>query len=137
MPQDLNTRIVIRMEDRTRTGVQSTRKGIATVGDTLKRLSSHATSALSSLILVGGIFEGLRRGAGAAVRAYADVETGLVGVAKTAHPRSRGEHLSRSILTTGYRGSSPLARGTLRTAGYVQAGDLRDPRYVPLTGQVE
>ena len=32
MAQDLNTRIVVRLEDRTRTGVQSTRKGLDTRG---------------------------------------------------------------------------------------------------------
>ena len=47
-------------------------------------MASHATTALSSLVLVGGVFEAVRRGAASAVRAYADVETGLVGVAKTA-----------------------------------------------------
>ena len=84
MAQDLNTRIVVRLEDRTRTGVQSTRKGLDSVSGSFKRLTSHATAALSSLVLVGGALETLRRGAAAAVRAHADIETGLVGVAKTA-----------------------------------------------------
>lgn len=84
MAQDLNTRIVVRLEDRTRTGVRSTRKGLDSVSGSFKRLASHATTALSSLVLVGGALETLRRGAAAAVRAHADIETGLVGVAKTA-----------------------------------------------------
>ena len=71
MAQDLNTRIVVRLEDRTRTGVQSTRKGLDSVSGSFKRLTSHATAALSSLVLVGGAIETLRRGAAGAVRAYA------------------------------------------------------------------
>ena len=85
MATELLTRVVIRGEDRTGPATRSARKGLDSVGDTLKRLSSHATTALSSLVLVGGGLEGLRRGAASAVRAYADIETGLVGVAKTAN----------------------------------------------------
>ena len=127
MAQDLNARIVVRLEDRTRTGVRSTRKGLDSVSGSFKRLTSHATTALSSLVLVGGALETLRRGAGAAVRAYADVETGLVGVAKTADlTDAKLARLDKRIAELSVTpevgqtrvallsGSSPLARGTPR-----------------------
>ena len=37
-----------------------------------------------------------------------------------AHPRSRGEHLSRPYHGIGSRGSSPLARGTHAGAGFIE-----------------
>ena len=42
------------------------------------------------------------------------LKNGLEVVASTAHPRSRGEHVSSRIRNNAVSGSSPLARGTLR-----------------------
>lgn len=76
MPNELLTRVVIRGEDRTGPALRSTRRGLQGVSDSIKHLQSHATAALSSLVLAGGAFETLRRGAASAVRA--DVESGLL-----------------------------------------------------------
>ena len=100
MPNELLTRVVIRGEDRTGPALRSTRKGLQGVSDSIKHLQPHATAALSSLVLAGGAFETLRRGAANAVRAYADVETGLVGVAKTANLTGAGlSRLDRRLKT--------------------------------------
>ncbi len=47
--------------------------------------------------------------------------------ASTVHPRSRGEHSSRSTSTVDSNGSSPLARGTPRPAG----SRRRRSRFIP------
>ena len=70
-------------------GVRRLRRGLDSVSDGLRRMESRATSAL---LAFGGI-EAVRRPIVAAVREFAAVETGLVGVAKTAD--LSGEALAR------------------------------------------
>ena len=43
----------------------------------------------------------------------------------------------RGVASSAARGAAgPTRTNSVRTAGYVQAGDLRDPRYVLLDGEV-
>ena len=80
-------------------GFGQARRGVQSISQSLERMQKVA----AGVALGGGAVEALRRSIGRAVRLYADVEEGLVGVAKTAdlsargvaavHPRSRGEHL--------------------------------------------
>ena len=77
---DLNVALVIRGRDRIGPAVRSTRRGLQSISDGLTRIQSAARGVL----LAGGVFEGLRRTAGAAIRSFSAVEDGLVGVAKTA-----------------------------------------------------
>ena len=86
--QQLLTRIVIRGEDRSKPAIRSARQGLRSVSEGLERIGTLAQRAL----VIGAPVEGLRRGATAATRSFASIQTALVGVQK---------------------GSSPLARGTL------------------------
>ena len=58
-----------------------------------------------------------------------------------AEERRRGkwviEIVARSRERRGRGRRRPYQTNSVRTAGYVQAGDLRDPRYVLLEGTVE
>ena len=49
-------------------------------------------------------------------------------IAKRAHPRSRGEHISRPLAVSAASGSSPLARGTPPAAGSRGGGAVAHPR---------
>ena len=81
MPErDLNVALVIRGEDRSRGAVRSARRGLDSVNDGLARIRRTAAGVL----IAGGVFETLRRGAAHSIRSFSAVEDGLVGVAKTA-----------------------------------------------------
>ena len=60
---DLNVALVIRGQDRSGPAVRSARRGLASISDGLGRIQRAAQGAL----LVGGVFETLRRGVGGAV----------------------------------------------------------------------
>ena len=78
--RDLNVALVIRGEDRSRGAVRSARRGLDSVHDGLARIQRVA----AGLLIGGGVFEALRRGAARSIRSFSAVENGLVGVAKTA-----------------------------------------------------
>ena len=54
-------------------------------------------------------------------------EDGIIAKAQAVHPRSRGEHIIPPTSTCRYRGSSPLARGTLPPAPEAR----RPERFIP------
>ena len=66
-------------------GFGQTKRGVKSISDSLQRMQRVA----ASVALGGGAVEVLRRSIGRAVRLYADVETGLVGIAKTADLSAR------------------------------------------------
>lgn len=82
MTTRLNAEAVIRVRGQ---GFGQTKRGVQSISDSLQRMQRVA----ASIALGGGAVEALRRSIGAAVRLYADVETGLVGVAKTADLSAR------------------------------------------------
>ena len=99
MAQDLNTRIVVRLEDRTRAGVQSTRKGLDG-SSPLARGTRRLVDRLAHLTR----FIPARAGNTPAPRGS--------GTRGAVHPRSRGEHVTVVPESEHRGGSSPLARGT-------------------------
>ena len=77
---DLETRIVIRLNDRTRAGTRSARRNIHSIRDSLEGLQRRAQQIGGSFLA----FEALRRVTGGTVGTFSAIEDGLVGVAKTA-----------------------------------------------------
>ena len=82
----LDNTIRIRIDNR---GVESrigkTRRGLDSISAGLERMQRVAAAT----VLGGGAIEAIRRTAGHAVRLYADIESGLTGVAKTADLSAR------------------------------------------------
>ena len=77
---DLETRIVIRLSDRTRAGTRSARRNIHSIRDSLEGLQRRAQQIGGSFLA----FEAVRRVTAGTVGTFSAIEDGLVGVAKTA-----------------------------------------------------
>ena len=109
---DLNVALVIRGQDRSGPAVRSARRGLASISDGLGRIQRAAQGAL----LVGGVFETLRRGVGGAV-------------GRGLSPRRRGNPKS-PITTTMQMGPIPAQAGEPLPAGQ----QPRIPRAYPRAG---